>query len=224
MAKNKLQRFSEIRNFQNVIELGYNDIFDSKISGTWSKDIFLNNNPIVLELACGKGEYAIGLAKKNPNKNYVGIDIKGERIWKGAKEALKMKLDNVRFLRTRIEHLNFIFAEDEISEIWITFPDPFLKKSKSNKRLTSLRFLEIYKKMLVKEGVVHLKTDSQDLYSYTLDVLNQKKHKVLESFININDIKKSNQDLDIMTYYEKKFILIGKPITYIKFMLSKQWI
>ena len=221
MAKNKLQRFSEIRNFQNVIELGYNDIFDSKISGTWNKDIFLNNNPVVLELACGKGEYAIGLAEKNPNKNYVGIDIKGERIWKGAKVALKMKLDNVRFLRTRIEHLNFIFAEDEISEIWITFPDPFLKKSKSNKRLTSLRFLEIYKKMLVKEGVVHLKTDSQDLYSYTLDVLNHKKHKVLESFININDIKKSNQDLDIMTYYEKKFILIGKPITYIKFMLSK---
>tara|TARA_B100001750_G_scaffold25836_1_gene17191 strand:+ start:1114 stop:1779 length:666 start_codon:yes stop_codon:yes gene_type:complete len=221
MAKNKLQRFSEIRNFQNVIELGYNDIFDSKISGTWDKNIFLNNNPVVLELACGKGEYTIGLAKKNPNKNYVGIDIKGERIWKGAKEALKMKLDNVRFLRTRIEHLNFIFAEDEISEIWITFPDPFLKKSKSNKRLTSLRFLEIYKKLLVKEGVVHLKTDSQDLYSYTLDVLNQKKYKVLESFININDIKKSNQDLDIMTYYEKKFILIGKPITYIKFMLSK---
>ena len=138
MAKNKLQRFSEIRNFQNVIELGYNDIFDSKISGTWNKNIFLNNNPVVLELACGKGEYTIGLAKKNPNKNYVGIDIKGERIWKGAKEALKMKLDNVRFLRTRIEHLNFIFAEDEISEIWITFPDPFLKKSKSNKRLTSL--------------------------------------------------------------------------------------
>ncbi len=221
MAKNKLQRFSEIRNFQNVIELGYNDIFDSKISGTWDKNIFLNNNPVVLELACGKGEYTIGLAKKNPNKNYVGIDIKGERIWKGAKEALKMKLDNVRFLRTRIEHLNFIFAEDEISEIWITFPDPFLKKSKSNKRLTSFRFLEIYKKLLVKEGVVHLKTDSQDLYRYTLDILNQKKHKVLESFININDIKKSNQDLDIMTYYEKKFILIGKPITYIKFMLSK---
>ena len=221
MAKNKLQRFSEIRNFQNVIELGYNDIFDSKISGTWNKDIFLNNNPIVLELACGKGEYTIRLAEKNPNKNYVGIDIKGERIWKGAKEALKMKLDNVRFLRTRIEHLNFIFAEDEISEIWITFPDPFLKKSKSNKRLTSLRFLEIYKKLLVKEGVVHLKTDSQDLYSYTLDILNQKRHKVIASFININDIKKSNQDLDIMTYYEKKFILIGKPITYIKFMLSK---
>ena len=221
MAKNKLQRFSEIRNFQNVIELGYNDIFNSTISGAWNKDIFLNNNPIVLELACGKGEYTIGLAKKNPNKNYVGIDIKGERIWKGAKEALKMKLDNVRFLRTRIEHLNFIFAEDEISEIWITFPDPFLKKSKSNKRLTSLRFLEIYKKLLVKEGVVHLKTDSQDLYSYTLDVLNHKKYKVLESFININDIKRSNQDLDIMTYYEKKFILIGKPITYIKFMLSK---
>ena len=221
MAKNKLQRFSEIRNFQNVIELGYNDIFDSKISGTWNKDIFSNNNPVVLELACGKREYAIGLAKKNPNKNYVGIDIKGERIWKGAKVALKMKLDNVRFLRTWIEHLNFIFAEDEISEIWITFPDPFLKKSKSNKRLTSLRFLEIYKKLLVKEGVVHLKTDSQDLYSYTLDVLNHKKYKVLESFININDIKRSNQDLDIMTYYEKKFILIGKPITYIKFMLSK---
>ena len=221
MVKNKLQRFSEIRNFQNVIELGYNDIFNSTISGAWNKDIFLNNNPIVLELACGKGEYTIRLAEKNPNKNYVGIDIKGERIWKGAKEALKMKLDNVRFLRTRIEHLNFIFSEDEISEIWITFPDPFLKKSKSNKRLTSLRFLEIYKKLLVKEGVVHLKTDSQDLYSYTLDVLNHKKYKVLESFININDIKRSNQDLDIMTYYEKKFILIGKPITYIKFMLSK---
>ena len=219
MAKNKLQRFSEIRNFNNVIEINYDDIFNNKKAGCWQKDIFKNNNPIVLELACGKGEYTIGLAKKNPNKNYIGIDIKGERIWKGAKDAIDLKLDNVRFLRTRIEHLNLVFSENEVSEIWITFPDPFLKKSKSRKRLTSLRFLEIYKQILSKKSFIHLKTDSQELYEYTLDVLVKNKLRILE---NLNDITKNKKirDLDIKTYYEKKFNLMGKSITYIKFMLN----
>tara|TARA_B100000287_G_scaffold223233_1_gene210620 strand:- start:102 stop:767 length:666 start_codon:yes stop_codon:yes gene_type:complete len=219
MAKNKLQRFSEIRNFNNVIEINYDDIFNNKTAGCWQKDIFKNNNPIVLELACGKGEYTIGLAKKNPNKNYIGIDIKGERIWKGAKDAIDLNLDNVRFLRTRIEHLNLVFSENEVSEIWITFPDPFLKKSKSRKRLTSLRFLEIYKQILSKKSFIHLKTDSQELYEYTLDVLVKNKLRILE---NLNDITKNKKirDLDIKTYYEKKFNLMGKSITYIKFMLN----
>lgn len=219
MAKNKLQRFNEIRNFNNVIEINYDDIFNNKKAGCWQKDIFKNNNPIVLELACGKGEYTIGLAKKNPNKNYIGIDIKGERIWKGAKDAIDLKLDNVRFLRTRIEHLNLVFSEKEVSEIWITFPDPFLKKSKSRKRLTSLRFLEIYKQILSKKSFIHLKTDSQELYEYTLDVLAKNKLRILE---NLNDITKNRKirDLDIKTYYEKKFNLMGKSITYIKFMLN----
>ncbi len=219
MAKNKLQRFSEIRNFNNVIEINYDVIFNNKTAGCWQKDIFKNNNPIVLELACGKGEYTIGLAKKNPNKNYIGIDIKGERIWKGAKDAIDLKLDNVRFLRTRIEHLNLVFSENEVSEIWITFPDPFLKKSKSRKRLTSLRFLEIYKQILSKKSFIHLKTDSQELYEYTLDVLVKNKLRILE---NLNDITKNKKirDLDIKTYYEKKFNLMGKSITYIKFMLN----
>ena len=219
MAKNKLQRFSEIRNFNNVIEINYDDIFNNKTAGCWQKDIFKNNNPIVLELACGKGEYTIGLAKKNPNKNYIGIDIKGERIWKGAKDAIDLNLDNVRFLRTRIEHLNLVFSENEVSEIWITFPDPFLKKSKSRKRLTSLRFLEIYKQILSKKSFIHLKTDSQELYEYTLDVLVKNKLRILE---NLNDITKNRKirDLDIKTYYEKKFNLMGKSITYIKFMLN----
>ena len=219
MAKNKLQRFSEIRNFNNVIEINYDDIFNNKTSGCWQKDIFKNNNPIVLELACGKGEYTIGLAKKNPNKNYIGIDIKGERIWKGAKDAIDLNLDNVRFLRTRIEHLNLVFSENEVSEIWITFPDPFLKKSKSRKRLTSLRFLEIYKKILSEKSFIHLKTDSKELYEYTLDVLVKNKLRILE---NLNDITKNKKirDLDIKTYYEKKFNLMGKSITYIKFMLN----
>ena len=219
MAKNKLQRFNEIRNFNNVIEINYDDIFNNKKAGCWQKDIFKNNNPIVLELACGKGEYTIGLAKKNPNKNYIGIDIKGERIWKGAKDAIDLNLDNVRFLRTRIEHLNLVFSENEVSEIWITFPDPFLKKSKSRKRLTSLRFLEIYKQILSKKSFIHLKTDSQELYEYTLDVLVKNKLRILE---NLNDITKNKKirDLDIKTYYEKKFNLMGKSITYIKFMLN----
>ncbi len=219
MAKNKLQRFNEIRNFNNVIEINYDDIFNNKKAGCWQKDIFKNNNPIVLELACGKGEYTIGLAKKNPNKNYIGIDIKGERIWKGAKDAIDLNLDNVRFLRTRIEHLNLVFSENEVSEIWITFPDPFLKKSKSRKRLTSLRFLEIYKQILSKKSFIHLKTDSQELYEYTLDVLAKNKLRILE---NLNDITKNRKirDLDIKTYYEKKFNLMGKSITYIKFMLN----
>ncbi len=219
MAKNKLQRFSEIRNFNNVIEINYDVIFNNKTAGCWQKDIFKNNNPIVLELACGKGEYTIGLAKKNPNKNYIGIDIKGERIWKGAKDAIDLNLDNVRFLRTRIEHLNLVFSENEVSEIWITFPDPFLKKSKSRKRLTSLRFLEIYKQILSKKSFIHLKTDSQELYEYTLDVLVKNKLRILE---NLNDITKNKKirDLDIKTYYEKKFNLMGKSITYIKFMLN----
>ena len=220
MAKNKLQRFSEIRNFNNVIEINYDDIFNNKKAGCWQKDIFKNNNPIVLELACGKGEYTIGLAKKNPNKNYIGIDIKGERIWKGAKDAIDLNLDNVRFLRTRIEHLNLVFSENEVSEIWITFPDPFLKKSKSRKRLTSLRFLEIYKQILSKKSFIHLKTDSQELYEYTLisrrNKIDIKTLKTVEKIIN--NVRK-NKD-KALVYYEKKFNLMGKSITYIKFMLN----
>lgn len=220
MGKNKLARFAENETFANLFQLTYEQITKEgfALKGKWNENFFKNDNPIVLELGCGKGEYTVGLAKKYPNKNFIGIDIKGARLWRGCKTSNEDKMTNVAFVRTHIQMIESYFAENEVSEIWITFPDPQLKKP--NKRLTCERFLSLYKNILKSEGIVHLKTDSQELYEFTKDeVLIPTKREIL---YNTNDLYNSDfkEDvIEIQTFYEAMYLKIGKPITYLKFKL-----
>lgn len=220
MGKNKLARFAENETFANLFQLTYEQVTKEgfALKGKWNKEFFKNDNPIVLELGCGKGEYTVGLAKKYPNKNFIGIDIKGARLWRGCKTSNEDKMTNVAFVRTHIQMIESYFAENEVSEIWITFPDPQLKKP--NKRLTCERFLKLYKNILKQDGIVHLKTDSQELYEYTKDeVLIPSKREIL---YNTNDLYNSDfkEDvIEIQTFYEAMYLKIGKPITYLKFKL-----
>ncbi len=189
------------------------------LRGQWGKEYFHNDNPIVLELGCGKGEYGVGLAQKFPDKNFIGIDIKGARMWTGARRAEEMGLKNVAFLRTNIELLPHFFGADEVSEIWITFPDPQMKKER--KRLTSTRFLELYREVLIPNGTIHLKTDSPFLYTYThlLTGLNK-----LETIVDTDDLYHSDivtDILEIRTFYEQQWLDRGLTIKYISFKLDR---
>ncbi len=227
--RNKLQKFAELLALPNVYEnfdpkqpvlLGQNGE-TRDLKGKWSHDHFQNNHPITLELACGKGDYTLGLARRFPNRNFIGVDIKGSRIWKGATTAFDEKLSNVAFLRTRIEQIAYFFAENEIDEIWITFPDPFLKKSKTNRRLTAPRFLDEYRKILKENGVVHLKTDEVRLYDFSLEVLTEYPHAVLlEQNKNIYAGTLTLPELEIKTFYEKMHLADGRTIKYLSFRLS----
>lgn len=220
MGKNKLQRFAEMESFDNVFQPTHNEVWENnyQLKGSWNKDVFKNDNPIVLEVGCGKGEYSVGLAKQFPNKNFIGIDIKGARIYCGAKEALDDKLGNVAFVRTYAELLTSIFEAGEIEEIWITFPDPQMKKV--GKRLTGTRFLNLYSKLLSKDGIIHLKSDSNFLYQYTKYLIKENNLKIL---VDTNDLYNSgmaDEILSIRTYYEQQFLTRGIPIKYHKFMLD----
>lgn len=225
MAKKKLQRFLEIKEFENVIEPYIDYTSQEKqsfyLKGKWNKIYFKNNNPITLELACGKGEYTFNLAKLNFNKkNYIGIDIKGNRIWKGAKNSIQENLNNVAFLRTRIEFIDIFFEKNEISEIWITFPDPQIKKTK--KRLTSEQFLNKYRKITKKNALIHLKTDNIDLFNFSIHSIG-KKNILYYTYNLYDDIKKFSKEeakiLSIKTFYEEKFLQEGKSICYLKALL-----
>jgi tRNA (guanine-N7-)-methyltransferase len=222
VGKNKLARWTELGSYKNVIQPEIEDISDKDhpIKGRWNKDLFKNENPIVLELGCGKGEYAVGLAINFPYNNYIGIDIKGARMWRGAKTANEQKLPNVAFLRTRIEFINSFFSEDEVDEIWITFPDPHTSGRNSNKRLTSPWFLNSYRHFLKDKGLIHLKTDNKELYDFTSEVLN---HNNLETIISTNDLYSENIDniLSIRTHYEKIFLDAGLKINFLSFRLDK---
>lgn len=206
--------------FDHVVQAEFDEVFnkDYKLKGKWRSDFFKNGNPIVLELGCGKGEYTVGLAKQNPTINYIGIDIKGARMWRGARTALDERIKNVAFIRTRIDLINSFFAPGEISEVWVTFPDPQPKKY--YKRLTSTRFLGYYQKILEQNGIVNLKTDSQELYQYTKNLVEINK---LEKLMDTNDLYNSgiaDTILSIKTFYEEQFLEQGKPITYIRFKLD----
>lgn len=221
MGKKKLQRFAEMETFQNVIQPPFEEVFkkDHKLKGKWTTEFFKNENPIVLELGCGKGEYTIGLARQYPKRNFIGIDIKGARMWRGAKTAIKEKIYNVGFIRTRIDLINSFFADQEVAEIWVTFPDPQPKKY--YKRLTSSRFLGYYQNILAENGVVNLKTDNADLYQYTRDLVKLNKLEILTDTDNLYHSGIVDEILSIKTFYEQQFLEQGKPIHYIRFKLNK---
>ena len=223
-SKNKLKRFIENESFDNVIQPLRDDLikFNFDFRGKWKKKVFKNSNPIVLELGCGKGEYTVNLAKTNPNKNYIGIDIKGARFWRGAKTAIEEKLENVYFLRTQIELLDFIFEKNEIDEIWLTFPDPQIKFQRRKHRLTNTKFLSIYKNILNDSGIIHLKTDSEFLHGYTLGKLEEMS---INPIVSNHDIYKNSnapdEAIQIQTHYEKIYLNEGKKITNLNFKFNE---
>ncbi|RYY34805.1 MAG: tRNA (guanosine(46)-N7)-methyltransferase TrmB [Sphingobacteriaceae bacterium] len=213
MGKDKLRRFAEIATFSNVTELEAG----KEYKGKWAENFFQNNNPIVLELACGKGEYTVNLAQMFPDKNFIGVDYKGNRIWRGAKTALEEGVTNVGFLRIQIELLLDYFAPGEVDEIWITFPDPQPQLSREKKRLTSSRFLEMYKLVLKPGGFINLKTDNDNLHAYTVEKIEEQS---LNLHVRTEDLYHSefaDKVLSIKTYYEKKYLQVNKNINYLKF-------
>jgi tRNA (guanine-N7-)-methyltransferase len=215
MAHKKLIRFAEIETFANVLQ------FPKNIKGKWS-EFFKNENPIILELACGKGEYAVGLGTLYRNKNLIGIDLKGNRIWVGAKKALENNLHNVAFLRIQIDQVNEYFAENEVTEIWITFPDPQLRKSKAKKRLTHPKFLRIYQQFLKPGGYIHLKTDSPDLYNFTKKVIEMYRCVLHTTYEDLYQQQNISEELKIKTHYESLDIAESNRIHYLKFSLPEQ--
>lgn len=220
MSKSKLQRFADIARFSNVYELiDFQDEKSQKPKGKWRTEIFNNDHPLILELACGKGEYTLELARRNPECNYIGIDIKGARIWKGAKGALNEELSNVRFLRIYIDHLDEYFAPGEVDQIWITFPDPYLKAKKKRKRLSSPKFLDIYQKVLKPDGIIHFKTDSDSLFDFTQKTIEQYNCEILDLEENVYLNRADDELLTIKTHYEKRHLEQNKTIKYIRFKL-----
>lgn len=217
-SKNKLKRFKENETFQNVIQPTRNEVLNGfSLKGKW-QTFFKNDHPIILELGCGKGEYTIALAEKNPTKNYIGIDIKGARFWRGAKTAVENNLSNVAFLRSQIEMIDLLFDANEIAEIWITFPDPQIKYKRTKHRLTNFSFLKKYQQILKPDGIVHLKTDSEFLHGYTLGLLHGKGMQILYANHHIyNNAGAPQEVLETQTFYEKMFLSENKPITYLKF-------
>jgi tRNA (guanine-N7-)-methyltransferase len=231
MGKNKLKKFAEMETFHNVFQCGAREcVEDSPVvtmRGKWRELYFHNNNPIVLELGCGRGEYTVGLAQRDPNKNYIGIDIKGARMWAGAKQAELAGIKNVAFLRTNIEMISNFFSPDEIDEIWITFPDPQMKKA--TKRLTSTYFMQRYRQLLRPDGIIHLKTDSPFLYTYTQAMVKENHYPILvdtddlyseEAVRTLGD--KANEARMLQTHYENQWLDRGLTIKYIVWQLPAE--
>lgn len=213
MGKDKLRRFAEVATFSNVVQLDAG----KEYQGKWASDFFKNSNPVVLELACGKGEYSVNLAKMFPGKNFIGIDYKGNRIWRGAKTALEEGVANVGFLRIQIETMLDYFADGEVDEIWITFPDPQPQLSREKKRLTSPRFLEKYKQVLKPGSFVNLKTDNDGLHAYTAEKIEEQGLKLHVKTEDLYHSEHAGEVLSIKTYYEKKYLETNKNINYLKF-------
>ena len=226
MGKGKLAKFAEMETFNNVFQYPYSviDNVPFEMKGKWREEFFKNDNPIVLELGCGKGEYAVGMARMFPNINFIGVDIKGARMWTGAKAAIEEGLPNVAFLRTNIEIIDRFFADGEVQEIWLTFSDPQMKNER--KRLTSTYFMERYRRFLVDGGLIHLKTDSNFLFTYTKEMVKENKLKVemcTDDLYHATDLDEGTKSiLGIRTYYESMWLERGLNIKYIKFKLPKE--
>ncbi len=213
MGKDKLRRFAEINIFENVLQLEEG----KPMKGLWAQTQFKNNKPLVLELACGKGEYTVNMAKLFPDRNFIGIDYKGNRIWRGAKTAIEEDIKNVAFLRIQIENILDYFAEGEVAELWITFPDPQPQISREKKRLTFPGFLNKYRHIMQPGGIMHLKTDNDDLYAYTLEKVQEMGLLVHAATSDLYHSDSVNEVLNIKTYYEKKYLAVDKNINYIQF-------
>lgn len=229
MGHDKLRKFKENESFSCLLQPESVEVLDVKdgifgvkphaIKGNWNGEMFREDRPIVVELGCGRGEYTVDLGKRNPDFNYIGVDIKGARLWRGAKTAIEEQMGNVAFIRTKIETIDYLFATDEVSEIWVTFPDPQPKKP--NKRLTCERFLNTYKKMLRPGGPVHLKTDSQELHEFTRDeVIPQGRYEVEFATNDLYHSGYEGEAVEVQTFYESGYLAQGKPITYIKFRIK----
>lgn len=241
MGKNKLARWTELGSFPNVIQPSIDDVVekagegeqherffagnikvkDHPVKGKWCEIIFRNQNPVILELGCGKGEYTTGLASMFPGNNYIGVDIKGARMWRGAKTSNERKLSNAAFLRTRIEFIDSFFADDEADEIWITFPDPHPGNRNANKRLTSPWYLNTYRSLLKDNGIIHLKTDNTELHNYTRKLTERNSLEVISCTNDLHAADHRDSILSIKTHYEQLFLKTGMKITYISFRLEK---
>lgn len=224
MGKNKLAKFEELTTFKHVFQVPSREIVAGKkfpLKGKWHTDFFQNQNPILLELGCGKGEYTVALAQRYPQQNFIGIDIKGARLWTGAKQALQLQLPNVAFIRTDIEMIHHFFAPDEVEQIWLTFPDPQMKKT--TKRLTSTNFIQKYQQFLKKKHQIHLKTDSNFMYSYTQEMIKANNYTLLNDIEDIYQDPNNQQNiLGIKTYYEQQWLERGLTIKYIAFRADQQ--
>jgi len=221
LGKKKLSRFRELETFERVFQPAFEEVFqqDYKLKGKWCREVFGNDHPLVLELGCGKGEYTVGLARLYPDRNFMGLDIKGARIWKGARTSYQEQLVNVAFLRTRIDFIRSFFKPLEVDELWITFPDPQEKKRRRKKRLTGALFLNMYREILKDGGAIHLKTDNASLYRSTLDLVSYNQLPVESFSADLYNENWQDETVRIQTYYEKQFLEQGAKICYLKFRL-----
>ena len=222
MGKNKLAKFDDMAGYPHVFQYPFAALQEQgfAMKGHWNEQFFHNDHPIVLELGCGKGEYTVGLGQLFPEKNFIGVDIKGARMWTGAKASLEQGMTNVAFLRTSIELIAHFFAPGEVSEIWITFPDPQMKKV--NKRLTGTRFMRLYRQILAGDGLIHLKTDSQFMYTYTMEMIKANRYPVLFQTDDLYHSEGADEILSIKTYYEQQWLDRGLNIKYIRFVCEER--
>ncbi|MFC5270105.1 tRNA (guanosine(46)-N7)-methyltransferase TrmB [Adhaeribacter terreus] len=219
MGRSKLQKFQVIGERENVVEPGKENF--KQLKGRWAEDFFENNHELVLEIGCGKGDYTVGMAQLFPDKNFIGVDIKGARLWKGSSLAEEMELTNVGFLRTFIEEITDHFADNEVSELWVTFPDPRPRLGEEKKRLTSPRFMNMYKQMVKPGGIIHFKTDNLELFDYTLEILQKNNENNLIFTHDLYNSDLQDHTLGIQTTYERKFLGEGIPIKYLQFEVVK---
>ena len=223
MGKNKLAKFADMEEFPHVFQVSTHALIECgnfEMKGKWNELFFKNDHPIVLELGCGKGEYTVGLGQLYPDKNFIGVDIKGARLWTGAKDSFEKSMKNVAFLRTNIEMIHHFFAENEVSEIWLTFPDPQMKKV--TKRLTATNFMKSYQQFLKPNGIIHLKTDSNFMFTYTCEMVKANEYPVVFSNDNLYDSDLQDPILGIKTFYEQQWLDRGMTIKYIQFRLENR--
>lgn len=221
MSRQKQKRFEELKERENVLE-DYKALY-TQLKGNWNKLYFKNDHPITVEMGCGRGEYTTGLAKVYPNRNFVGVDVKGDRLWVGSTQAIEENLTNVAFLRAQIQSIESFFAPNEVETIWITFPDPFRREGDAKRRLTSPRYLEYYKSLLTKNGQVFFKTDNTPLFDYTLEILGERNDIVdLEYTRNLYDSEYMDDHYGIKTKFEEKFYNLGESIKYMKFRFDHE--